>query len=130
MNSPADREPPNREPGAASTAERGAPPDSPTAVPKRGWVYIARKAFREFLRDQCIDQAAALTYFAVLAIFPALLALFSLLGVAGQGKQTVNAVVPLVEEVLGDSASQTLTPIIEAFATAPGSGITLVLAVL
>ena len=36
--------------------------------------YVLRKTLREFTQDQCTDLAAALTYYAVLAIAPALLA--------------------------------------------------------
>ena len=45
---------------------------------KRSWMYVGRKVMREFSEDQCTDQAAGLTYYAVLAIFPAALALLSL----------------------------------------------------
>ena len=54
---------------------------------KPSWKYIARKTLREFTKDQCTDLAAALTYYAVLALFPALLALVSLLGMFGQAEQ-------------------------------------------
>ena len=50
-------------------------PDSPADLDKRSWKYVARKTWREFSDDQCTDLAAALTYYAVLAIFPAVLAL-------------------------------------------------------
>ena len=65
-------------------------PDSPGELTKPSWKYTAKKAFAEFGRDQCTDLAAALTYYAVLAIFPALLALVSLLGVFGQGESTTR----------------------------------------
>ncbi len=44
----------------------------------------------EFSEDQCTDLAAALTYYAVLAMFPAMIALVSLLGVVGQGQKAVK----------------------------------------
>ena len=50
--------------------ERG--PDSPTDLTKPSWKYVLRKTAREFSKDQCTDLAAALTYYAVLALFPAL----------------------------------------------------------
>ena len=63
-------------------------PDSPTKLTKPSWKFIARKTMREFSDDQCTDLAAALTYYAVLALFPALLALVSLLGLFGQAGKT------------------------------------------
>ena len=62
-------------------------PDSPTDLTKPSLLFVLRKTAREFQQDQCTDLAAALTYYAVLSLFPALLALVSLLGVFGQGRR-------------------------------------------
>ena len=71
-------------------------PDSPTDVTKPSWKYIAKKTLREFSKDQCPDLAAALTYYAVLSLFPALLALVSLLGIFGQAEKTTGALLEIV----------------------------------
>jgi len=65
--------------------------DSPTDLDRRSWIYVARKTAREFSDDQCTDLAAALTY-AVLALFPAAIALTSLLGLVGRGTEAVGQV--------------------------------------
>lgn len=57
--------------------------DSPTDVLATGWRAVLRRTVREFRHDGVPDLAAALTYFGVLAIFPGLLVLVSLLGLAG-----------------------------------------------
>ena len=57
-----------------------------TGLSRASWKFTARRAWTEFMRDECTDLAAALTYYAVLSLFPALLALVSLLGVFGQGE--------------------------------------------
>ena len=62
-------------------------PDGPDGPDKRSWFYVLRKTMHEFTEDQCTDLAAALTYYAVLAIFPAVLALVSVLGVVGQAHE-------------------------------------------
>jgi membrane protein len=81
-------------------------------LPSRSWSYTARKAWAEFSRDQCTDLAAALTYYSVLSLFPALLALVSLLGVFGQGESTTNALLDLVRSIgQGDAAEQLRGPI-------------------
>ena len=72
-------------------------PDSPTDVTKPSWKYIAKKTLREFTKDQCPDLAAALTYYSVLSLFPALLALVSLLGIFGQAQQTTSALLDIVQ---------------------------------
>ena len=67
-------------------------PDSPTDLSKRSWFYVLRKTMHEFSEDQCTDLAAALTYYAVLAIFPAMIALISILGVIGEGPKAVKTI--------------------------------------
>ena len=57
---------------------------------------MLRKTVREFGDDHCTDLAAALTYYAVLALFPAAIALISLLGVVGQGQSSVDNVISAV----------------------------------
>ena len=102
-------------------------PDTPAEVSGRGWKYTARKAYREFSDDHCTDLAAALTYYAVLSIFPALIAVLSLLGVVGQSQQTIEAVMPVLNDVVGQQGSDTLEPVITTLASAPGAGLALVL---
>ncbi len=62
-------------------------PDDPTDLHKRTWFYVARKVWREFGDDQCTDLAAALTYYGVLALFPAAIALSAVLGLVGQSPE-------------------------------------------
>lgn len=101
-------------------------PDAPGDLTKRSWLYVARKTAREFSKDQCTDLAAALTYYAVLAVFPAAIALVSLLGVFGQGKKTVDAVLNIISQVGPSSAADSLRPTLESLSQAPGAGIALV----
>ena len=49
--------------------------------------------------DQCTDLAAALTYYAVLALFPAAIALLSLVGLVGQGPKTVDTLLQILRDV-------------------------------
>lgn len=101
-------------------------PDSPPDLTKRSWKYVLVKSVREFSSDQCTDIAAALTYFGVLALFPGLLAVFSLLGVFGQGGQAADAVLGIVEQVAPGDTADTLRGPIEQIANAPGAGFALV----
>ncbi|MFI1532868.1 YihY/virulence factor BrkB family protein [Streptomyces anandii] len=76
-----DAEPESVGPDASAEAEA---PDSPTDLPGRSWLAVFRRVLKEFQDDELTDRAAALTYYGVLSLFPALLVLVSLLGVAGQ----------------------------------------------
>lgn len=113
----------------APEPDAGRKVDSPTDIDKPGWRYTAKAAFAEFQRDQCTDLAAALTYYSVLSIFPALLALISLLGVFGQGESTTQALLDIVRQLgQGDAATQLEDPI-RAMVGASGAGFALVLGV-
>ncbi|MFI0809346.1 YihY/virulence factor BrkB family protein [Streptomyces echinatus] len=71
------------EAGPAEEVERRAP-DTPVKLPRKAWAAAFKGALREFRDDELTDRAAALTYYAVLSLFPALLVLVSLLAVAGR----------------------------------------------
>ncbi|WP_439028841.1 YihY/virulence factor BrkB family protein [Gordonia terrae] len=102
-------------------------PDSPTDLTKPSMWFVLRKTAREFSRDQCTDLAAALTYYSVLSLFPALLALVSLLGVFGQGEKTTDAVLKMIDDVGPSSAVDTLRGPVEQLVSAPSAGFALVL---
>ncbi|MEU6841611.1 YihY/virulence factor BrkB family protein [Streptomyces sp. NPDC046716] len=69
--------------GPSGSVERRAP-DSPTDLPKQAWKEALKRSVREFQEDELLDRAAALTYYGVLSIFPALLVLVAVLGVIGE----------------------------------------------
>ncbi|MFF3407646.1 YihY/virulence factor BrkB family protein [Streptomyces sp. NPDC002742] len=56
----------------------------PARLPVRAWGAVAWRTAKEFRDDELADRAAALTYYGVLSLFPALLVVVSLLGVMGQ----------------------------------------------
>lgn len=101
-------------------------PDSLKEFDKRSWKYSLRKTLREFSSDQCTDLAAALTYFAVLSLFPALIALVSLLGVVGQGSSATDTLLQVLSSVAPGDAVNVLRGPIEGFAKSPAAGFALV----
>lgn len=121
---------------AASTKHRAPDPDdprkpeSPTDLTKPSAFYVLRKTAREFGHDQCTDLAAALTYYAVLSLFPAVLVMVSLLGVFGQGRRTTDALLDIVSDVAPASTVGTLRPTIEQLVESPSAGFALVIGIL
>ena len=72
-------------------------PDSttgPTDLSSRSWLGVLKRTGTEFREDNLTDWAAALTYYAVLAIFPALIVLVSGLGLIGE-----SATQPLIDNL-------------------------------
>jgi membrane protein len=74
----------------------------------RAWIATLKRAVKEFRRRNLTDAAAALTYYAVLSVFPLLLALVALVGVFGQYPQTVNAIMEIVGKVAPQSTVSTI----------------------
>jgi membrane protein len=105
-------------------------PDSPTDLTKPSAFYVLRKTAREFGADQCTDLAAALTYYAVLSIFPALVAVVSLLGVFGEGQRTTDALLQIVGEIGPRSIADTLRQSIQQLVESPAAGVALVIGLL
>lgn len=103
-----------------------AKPDSPDDLTKRSWKYVLTKTVREFSSDQCTDIAAALTYFGVLALFPGLIAVFSLLGVIGQSDAAASTVLEIVDQVAPGGTADTLRGPIEQIAGSSSAGFALI----
>ncbi len=114
----------------APDPEEAGKPDSPDDLHRRSWKYVLQKTIREFSSDQCTDIAAALTYFAVLSLFPGLIAVFSLLGVFGQDKAASDAVLGIVEQVAPGDTADTIRGPIEQMASSPAAGFALVTGIL
>jgi membrane protein len=53
---------------------------SPADIPARGWKDVVRRTLRQISEDRVLANAAAVTYFVLLALFPALAALVSVYG--------------------------------------------------
>jgi membrane protein len=71
--SPAQRE-------RAHEGGRGREADRPSAIPARGWKDIAWRLYAEITDDRIIAVAAGVTFYALLAIFPAIGAIVALYG--------------------------------------------------
>src|SRR5215204_509724 len=65
-------------------------------ISRRSWGGIVKRTFAEFKEDNATDWAAALTYYSVLSIFPALIALVSIIGLIGN-----SATKPLLDNLGG-----------------------------
>src|SRR3954447_17888922 len=100
-------------PAADRQHDEGAAPDNPTDIPKGGYWATAKRAFAEFRDDDMQTWAAALTYYAVLSLFPALIVLVALIGLVGQYPKTSNEILNIVGSIGPKSAVDTLRGTIE-----------------
>jgi membrane protein len=119
-----------REPGerASRRANTAPDPDDPrkpdelSEITKPSWVYVVKKTAREFTADQATDLAAALTYYGVLAVFPALLAFVSLVGLFGNPGETTGALLDLLGGLVPSSTLDAIRGPIEDLAGSPAAG--------
>src|SRR5690625_278804 len=101
-------------------------PDSPQQLKSMSWKFSITRSAKKFMRDQCTDLAATLTYYAVLSIFPALIALVSLLGVFGQGRTTTDALLNMVDNVAPPAATELFAGPIQNLVESPAAGFALI----
>jgi membrane protein len=76
------------------TEGRRRAPTGPTDIGARSWWDILKRTVRAFQEDELTDRAAALTYYGVLSLFPALIVLVSILGLVGK-----SATQPLLDNL-------------------------------
>ncbi len=76
-----------------ASGERRAP-EGPTKLGGGAWLGVLKRSARGFSADNLTDWAAALTYYGIQAIFPAILALVAILGLIGQ-----SATQPLIQNL-------------------------------
>ncbi|MER6922927.1 YihY/virulence factor BrkB family protein [Streptomyces spiralis] len=119
-----DRAPDSRVPSPQDTGpdpqvEQSAP-DAPTKLPKRAWGAVLKGSLKEFKDDELTDRAAALTYYGVLSLFPALLVLVSVLGITG--KATTDRVLANLKQLAPGAARDIITRAVEQLQGSAGTG--------
>jgi membrane protein len=114
---------------APSDVELGeqAPSDAEVRTPPKlrfkDLLPVYRRALREFGKDQVTDIAAGLTYFAVLALFPALLAIVSLLSLVNQEANVTEQLLALFSSIAPADTAEALKGPIEDLTKTPAAGL-------
>ncbi|HEU0257515.1 MAG TPA: YihY/virulence factor BrkB family protein [Microbacteriaceae bacterium] len=116
--------------GRAPDPEAPGEPEAPTQIPRASWRYIIVRSGQEFLWDDCMQIAAALTYYAVLSLFPALLAVVAVLGLVGKAKTVTDAVLSAIGQLAPGPAVDLLRGPVHELATSEAAGLALVVGVL
>jgi membrane protein len=105
------------------------PAVTPRQLSRPAWRYVSRGTIRGSVSHQLFDQAAALTYYAVLSLAPSLVALISLGAIFGLGPRAANTILEAVSDVAPDSAITLLKGPLESFAKSPSVGYALVVGI-
>ena len=117
---------------ADDLAQRRGSDFAPRGVERRTglWPTLKRTA-TEFQEDNLTDWAAALTYYGLLALFPALIALVSIVGLVADPQSTTNTLTDIVTRIGPDSAASTFEGPIRQITESRGTaGFTLIVSTL
>lgn len=74
----------------AHRTQKGASAAAPHEIPTRGWLDILRRTYHEVDRDRVRAVAAGVTFYGLLALFPALTAFVSLYGLVAEPATIAN----------------------------------------
>jgi membrane protein len=109
---------------------RNGEPSSPIALPRSSWLDTLKRTASEFKEDKLNHWAAALTYYAVLSLFPALLVLVSLVGLFADPASVTRILTDTVSQLGPATAAKTFqSPIQSITANRGTAGIVLVVGV-
>jgi membrane protein len=91
------------------------------AAAQSGWWATIKRTATEFQEDNLSDWAAALTYYGLLSLFPALIAMVSLIGIFGDPKSTTQSLTDIIGEIGPGSAAETFKGPIESITESSGT---------
>jgi membrane protein len=94
---------------------------SPAALPRETWKDTVKRTVTEFRNDKMNHWGAALTYYAVLSLFPALLVLVSLVGLFANPERVTKVLTDTVSELGPSSAANTFQGPIESLTGSRGT---------
>jgi membrane protein len=77
------------------------------AAAKTGLGATLKRTLTEFQEDNLSDWAAALTYYGLLSLFPALIAMVSLIGIFGDPQTTTTKLTEIITEIGPESGAET-----------------------
>ncbi|AWB96438.1 ribonuclease BN [Agromyces badenianii] len=112
--------------GNGSGARDSSGNDSPVQLSRDDWRVILTRTVHEYRINQVHDIAAALTFYGLLAVFPALLAALALLGIFGSAEAVMADVMSVVEELGGASVVDALSEPIDQLLNASHAGLAFV----
>ncbi|MGH1589619.1 YihY/virulence factor BrkB family protein [Methylobacterium phyllosphaerae] len=105
---------------AEREVDRGRKANTPSEISAKGWKDIALRLYREFNHDRILLVAAGVTFYAILALFPAIAALVSIYGAVAD-PSTINQHLNDLRGVLPDGALDIIGGQVKHL-TAKGSG--------
>jgi membrane protein len=116
-----DQDPQDTAPGDDKISRERADFAPTGADPKPTTGGTLKRLVKEISQDNLTDWAAALTYYLVLAMFPAIIALISIVGLVFDPKEIAKALTTVLNQVAPGSAANTFSGVINQLAGSTAS---------
>jgi membrane protein len=110
---------------AASTSSSTAGAD----LPRTSYVGAAKRAFAQFRRHEMTDVAAALTYYAMMSLFPAIVLATSLFSLIGDEQTVSNAVDYFARQGADASTQEAIRKVMDKIVSASGGAVSFALVI-
>ncbi len=88
---------------------------------ERSWLATLKRTVTEFSEDEMTDRAAALTYYGLLSLFPALIALVAIIGLVADPQETTRKLTEIVSNLGPETASDTFAGPVESVTSNRGA---------
>ena len=107
---------------ASTQADRARQAEKPTDLPAKGWKDVAWRVYGEFSKDRVLAVAAGVTFYGLLALFPAIAALVSLYGLFADAA-TINEHLAALSGFLPGGATEIIVEQVKRIASKPGGAL-------
>jgi membrane protein len=98
-------------------------------VPHASFAAVAKRAFSQFRRHEMTDVAAALTYYAMLSLFPAIVLATSLFSLIGDQQTVSNAVDYFARQGADEATQQAIRKVMDNIVSASGGAVSFALVI-
>jgi membrane protein len=118
--------PPSRHAAGKRVAKNapGAAADRPSQIPPKGLLQVARRVYTQIGEDRVMAEAAGVTYYSLLAIFPAIAALISIYGLFSN-PSTISDNLQALRGIVPDGGMQIISDQVHSLTSAPNKALSL-----
>jgi membrane protein len=107
---------------APDAGERGRHADTPAQIPARGWWDILKRTASEVSDDRLLTEAAGITFYSLLALFPAIAAMVSIYGLFAE-PATISDHLDVVGSVVPSGGMQIIEEQVKRIASKGGAAL-------
>ncbi len=110
--------------GSETASDVGVGAEAPEQIPLKGWWQIAKRAATKFNENELLSEAASVTFFALLALAPAITALVSIYGLFAE-RSSIESRLDAVSGFLPSGGMEIIRDQVQRLTHSPTSGLSL-----